>query len=319
MKNLKATDPSTVRIGFVILSHGHPGQLHRLVDALDREYQNPPIACHHDFGQVPLDTALFGSNVWFVKPHISTAWAKFSIVHAALVAISLLYEKAQADWFVLLSASDYPIMSGVQVKKVLTESECDAFLDARAIEPNSKPFCTTKGSQNPKLDHFNSAANLQIKRRFYMSREFWFPIVRLKPRIRLGRFTFRPDWEAKHPYSDFPCYFGDLWFCGNTKVAKIILEPTARHLALRRHLHRRTVADETYFQTVLMNERDNVVCLDNKRFAEWNGGGAHPMFLSAKHLNEMLSSGAFFGRKFQHGSKVLDLLDDALKCGNPAR
>ena len=42
------------RIGFVILSHNNPQQLLRLVRCLQRIYDNPPIAIHHDIGQSPL-------------------------------------------------------------------------------------------------------------------------------------------------------------------------------------------------------------------------------------------------------------------------
>ena len=38
-------------IGFVIISHNYPQQLLRLVRCLQRNYNNPPIAIHHDLGQ----------------------------------------------------------------------------------------------------------------------------------------------------------------------------------------------------------------------------------------------------------------------------
>jgi len=300
-------------IGFVILSHGSPNQLHRLIAALDREYDCPPIACHHDFSQYPLSVGAFGKNVAFVQPHIATAWSKFSVVQAALAGVGLLFETGQPDWFMLLSASDYPIMAGAGVRRVIIGSNCDAFLDARPLNSHETPKCSITGTQNPKLEHFNSVGNQRIKRLFYTSREFWIPIIRLKPRFRIGRLTYRPGWEARHPYSDWPCYYGDHWFGANARVAKILLEPTLKHLALRRHLGSRTQADETYFPTVLMNEPTITVCLDNKRFAEWNGGGAHPMILGPAQLDEMIDSGAFFARKFQPDSGVLDEIDAVLK------
>ena len=298
-------------VGFVILSHGGQAQLQRLVRALDYQYGMPPIACHHDFGQAPLDTTAFGKNVAFVQPHVPTSWARFSVVQAELAALRLLFDKSP-DWFVLLSASDYPIMAGSKVRRVLAEAVCDAFLDARSVGA-AKPACSTKGAQNPKLDHFNSVENGSIKRLFYTSVEIWIPIIRFKPKLRLGRWTYRPGWKVRNIYDDWPFFFGDHWFCGNVKTAKLLLLPTAKHLALRRHLRARTHADETYFHTVIMNEPSLRVCRDNKRFAQWNGGGAHPIVLGEIQLDEMLSSGAFFARKFQHGSDVLDKIDDALE------
>jgi hypothetical protein len=59
-------------VGFAILSHGDQRQLRRLVDGLNLHYGDPPIACHHDFSQAPLDTTLFPSNVRFVVPPYRT-------------------------------------------------------------------------------------------------------------------------------------------------------------------------------------------------------------------------------------------------------
>ena len=300
-----------MQVGFVILSNGSRDQLQRLISALNREYGRPPIACHHDFGQSPFAKEGFEENVFFVEPYVNTGWAKWSLVQATLEAISLLYSKAEPEWFVLLSAADYPIMRGSEVKRMMFESDCDAFLDARPLDA-ANASCIVKGSQNPKLNHFNSADNRRIKRRFYKSREFWLPIIRLRPRLRLGRVTYRPPWEASHPYIDWPCFYGDFWFCGNAKVAEILMHPTNKHLELRKHLSRRTQTDETYFSTVLLNEVSLTICLDNKRFAEWNGGGAHPMFLEELQVSEMIASGAFFARKFRLGAASLDKVDAVL-------
>ncbi len=303
---------SVPHVGFSILSHGNPEQLRRLIQALDREYDRPAIACHHDFGQAALDPSQFGENVEFVRPHIATGWARYSLVQATLAAIELLYRKQSPDWFVHLSAADYPVMAGEQVRRLLADTDCDAFLDARPINPSAKGAACIKGSQNPKLNHFNNPGIRRIKRLFYTSREIWIPIVRLKPKIRLGRISLRPGWPVGDVYDDFPCFFGDFWFVGNAATAQTLLEPSETHLRLRRHLQTRTQTDETYFQTVLMNAPQLNICLDNKRFAEWNGGGAHPMVIGIDQVDEMLGSGAFFARKFAHQSPVLDVIDRSL-------
>jgi hypothetical protein len=306
-------DDDLPRVGFAVLSHGNPEQLKRLFQALDRQYDSPAIACHHDFGQADLDVEAFGDNVRFVQPHIKTGWGRFSVVQAGLEAIRLIYsDLIIPQWFVLLSAADYPVMRGLDVRKFLAETHCDTFLDARPIEPHARGDATAAGTANPKLGHFDSVDNQRLKRAFYTSREVWFPILRKDPRLRLGRYTFRSSWKVNGVYDDFPGFYGDHWFCGNARTAAILLHPTERHLNLQRHLKSRTQADETYYQTVLMNEPGFTACLDNKRFAEWNGGGAHPLLLQEQQVEEVLASGAFFARKFAHDSLALDRIDAAL-------
>ena len=67
-------------IGFVLLTHSDPGQALTLAQVLSDLYGNPPIVCHHDFSQCPLDKSQFPANVRFVEPHFSTFWGCFSIV-----------------------------------------------------------------------------------------------------------------------------------------------------------------------------------------------------------------------------------------------
>lgn len=293
-------------------------QLKRLIATLNREYGSPPIACHHDFGQAALNESEFAPNVRFVRPHLPTGWGRFSVVQAELAAIRLLFSAAPAPaWFIHLSAADYPIMKGSEVKNFLAEARCDAFIDARPLYPDTHPRATVRGSTNPQLDHFSSPENQHIKRRFYTSREIWIPLIRTNPRLRLGRYTIRPGWKVKGVYDEFPAFYGDHWFSGNAKVAQLLMNPDDRHQRLQRHLWSRTQTDETYFQTLLMNEPDLTICLDNRRFAEWNGGGAHPMLLGEAQLEQMFASGAFFARKFAEGAPVLDRIDARLAPPSP--
>jgi Core-2/I-Branching enzyme len=303
-------------IGFIILSHGGSLQLTRLIDGLNSAYGKPPIVCHHDFGQSRIPIEHFESNVTFVQPHVATGWGKFSVVEASLKALALLYESSRPDWFFLLSAGDYPVVSGAQVRAQLTASRCDVYMDARALEAGDLPRARTEGARNPKLSHFDDLPNVKIKKRFYLSREFWLPIVRRTPRLRIGRYTWRPGLRKPSVLDRVRCFYGDHWFHANAKAAQVLLSPTEEHLALRRHLANRTQADEAYYQTVLMNDPTLTVNLDNKRFAEWNGGGAHPMILEPRQVPEILASGAFFARKILH-SEVPDMLDASIKPDPP--
>ena len=50
----------------------------------------------------------------------------------------------------------------------------------------------------------------------------------------------------------------------------------------------------------------------NRRFEEWNGGGAHPQWLTSSELDTMFASGRHFARKFRPDDPVLDQIDEAL-------
>jgi hypothetical protein len=139
------------------------------------------------------------------------------------------------------------------------------------------------------------------------------PMPKRDPRWRLGRLTFRPLIES--PLSPFDsnagCFVGDQWFVASKKAVEHLAEPSPFRSALMRHYRLRSVPDESFYQTMLLNQ-ELVIDRDNRRFTDWNGGGAHPRILTEDDLPAMLSSGAFFARKFAHASPVLERLDEAL-------
>lgn len=302
----------SISVGFVIMSHRPGDQLHRLVAALDREYGSPPIACHHDFGQAPLDAESFGGNVSFVRPSIATRWGKFSLVEAALGGLNLLYRDGGPDWFFLLSAQDFPVMNGATVREEIEACACDAFIDLRPLDPDAKPGAELVGPENPRLQFYSSDWNRALKRRFYLSPQFWLPVPKLHPRPRIGKLTLRPPWEGSHPYgAGLECFFGDMWFGANRRAAEVLLRPTAKHDLLRRHFRNRTFSDESYWHTVLANTPGLRLWRDNRRFARW-GGNTGPETLNERDLAAIFTSDAFFARKFEPGTPVLDRIEERL-------
>ena len=333
------------RIGFVILSHRDPQQLRRLVHCLQRVYDNPPIAVHHDFDQSPLGLIDFPSDVQFVAPHVKTRWGHFSVVIAVLRALELLYQTATPDWFALLSGADYPTMPAASVLEDLEASGVDALLDHRELPTRSDGKLKVSSGirfledsvelgslhlmradpapDNPALKHFAMPANAALAWRRYMGLRLSLPIVRNGPRI--GRYIVQlpiEDWRS--PFApDFKCYYGDHWFTGNHKIADILLNPLNKHLRLRRYLRfRHTVAEECYYQTVLANTAGLKICKATKRFADWSQsaggplGGPHPKLLTLEDLPAIVSSKPHFARKFAQDSPVLDELDKMLSRQN---
>ncbi len=312
-----AAGARTMTIGFVILSHRDPAQLLRLVTTLNRLYDDPPIACHHDMAQSAIDVGAFPGNVRFVQPSIRTGWAKWSVVQGFFAALRLLYEHDAPDWFVLLSAVDYPIRHAAAVRADLDMLDADALIDFRRLDDTAESAAACFGPRNPELDQFESEINRRLKRTRYEGAQLWLPILRFNDggrRVRPGRRTLELPFRTPfRPFSrDFQCFDGDHWFTGNARVARLLLNPTSRHLKLQKYLSMRTSPDECYFQTVLCNEPGLRLVRDNRRYAQWNGGGAHPQSLTDADLGAIAASNAHFARKFAAGAPVLDRIDAML-------
>lgn len=297
-------------IGFVILSHEGDGKLARLVSALGREYDSPPIAVHHDFSQAAIDRAAFPANVVFVKRWVPTSWANWSVVEGALRAFRLVLDSAAVEWTFLLSASDYPIRNGDEVRRILASEPSDALIDMRPCVRGLISVAILIGATNPVMDFEDSPINHALKTRFMMSPQLWIPIIRRKPRWRVGRLTWRPPFAGRHPFSARrPAFYGDHWWAGNRRAVEAVLAPSGFAKRVRRHLRRRTQPDESYYCTVLAADEELTLCLDNRRYAEWNGGGAHPQLLTENDLAAMFASAGYFARKFSDNAPVLDAID----------
>ena len=304
----KASQP----LGFVILSHANPDQVLRLVRTLNQMYGEPPIVCHHDFSQSTLDTNTLPPNVRIVIPSFRTGWGKFSVVQSFLAALDLLYQESDPDWFCLLSGADYPAAKADVVLDQLRNATCDAFLDVHQLDDRPAK-ARLVGAWNPELVHLETDAQYRTKDRFYNRAQFWVPVIRQRPRRRLGRLTFYLPFRGRTPYrAGYSLFWGDHWFTANRRAAKLLRSPTDTERKLQSYLKRRTFPEESYYQTVLCNAPDMTICRDNKRFVQWRGGGAHPMTLSTTEVPLALNSGAHFARKFAPNSPALDALDEAL-------
>lgn len=306
-----------IAMGFVILSHEGADKLARLVRALRREYPGCAIAIHHDFSQHTLDRAAVGEDIFWVDDWLRTGWAKWAVVEGALRAFRMLHERTDAEWFFLLSASDYPIRKGAEVAEELGAAQCDAFLDARPLTAGTTARATFVGDPNPQLDRFDAETTRELKRRFYVSQQLWLPVIRTKPKLRLGKRTWRLPVEGRHPFrGGYGCFYGDHWFTANRRAIGAVIEASPQNKRLRSYFRNRTQPDESFYATILANTPGLTICRDNRRFAEWRGGTSGPISLTREQLPAILASNGFFARKFDAGAPVLDDIDALLIAGS---
>lgn len=310
-------------LGFVILSHRSPKQLLRLCRTLSRLYGDPPIACHHDFAQHMFDPCDFPSNVRFVLPSIATAWAKWSLIEATLAGLKLLYDEASPDVFYVISAADYPTASAETVIADLARSNADVHIDAFPLRTALNGDAPTREALvgDLHLAHHRAPHNLSLERDRYLNAQLRIPIIRLRPPAhstttnrypRLGGVTIAlPITAPASPFNrSYQCYVGSQWFTGNKRVAYKLLHPAARDSKLQRYYRSRIVPDESYFQTVLCNDKSLLWENRTFRYAQWDG--AHPIDLTEHDLDAILASGAHFSRKFREDDPVLDQIDAAI-------
>jgi hypothetical protein len=272
-----------VKIGFAIVTYNEPEQLLRLVKTLNAMFGDPPIACHHDFGQCPLERSVFPRNVQFVIPHHATKWGHLSVCLAALKAFRLLKDHHEPDWFILLSGSDYPVRPAVEIIAELCGSHFDAYMDYREILLGQPPPDQTSdiGFDRPEW--------IPLAHNRYCSSLLWWP----KPSKSLligGILPFRRSYiSIKNPRIESvvqllhlgrsPRIFGgDFWFQANRKAMHALLNPKPLR-KLVRYFRGREIPEESLFHTALCGNSALNINKHHRRFANWAGNGRHPQWL----------------------------------------
>ncbi len=292
-----------IKIGFVLLTHQNPLQIHRLVATLNTMFNRPPIVCHHDFGQCSLDTADFPANVTFIRPHLATLWGDFSVVEATVRCLQVMFSAPAApDWFILLSGADYPIKPAQQIIGDIAASPYDAHIHHRLIDPAN-------------LSHWWDKLCCQRYHTVLLAPFLPRRWHRLRTRLRLPAGLARP----LTPFSaEFRCYAGGAWFLTNARTVAHIIHSFQTNPKLNRHYRRATLADESYFQTMLANAPGLRLSNNVYRYTDWSAGGRHPKTLTLTDLPNLQASTAHFARKFDlnRDSAILDELDQLIL--NPA-
>ncbi len=276
-------------IGFVLLTHRNPRQIFRLIETLNRLFEDPRIVCHHDFSKNVLTKPKELTNVIFVQPHVETQWGGFSLVEATIKAFKVMYADPNSpDWVVLLSGSDYPIKSSARILHDLSKSPYDVHISHEII--NFK-------------DRKTEWHKMCYSR--YCNVKFRIPFLDKKLNLIKKRISLKHPLLTKPflPFSDnFKCYAGKQWFCCNRKAAIYLTEFHEKNTPFTAHYRRLDsyciIPDESYCQTIFCNSPHLKVSRDDLRYVDWSARGAHPKTLRLEDLSKIRSSSAHFARKF---------------------
>jgi hypothetical protein len=228
---------------------------------------------------------------------------------------------------VLLSGQDYPIAPLERVERDLAVSDSDALLDAARLASGRMAF------------RWRRSGETRLGRRYYFSYVAVPPIGRRLPRFvrsALLRLAFVIDqsqplvglwpmpagvrWRVgvrrlRTPFGPGrPCRVGSTWFSMSRRAVERVLEQAGEDSPIARHYRRTIIPDESFFQTVVCADPQLTVRPDNARYQTWRDSDSplHPDTLTIDHLDQIMSCGKHFARKFDEGfdREVLDRIDE---------
>jgi hypothetical protein len=287
-------------IAFVLLTHQHTAHLERLCDRLSR-VPDARIFLHHDFSQSELPREVMDRyRLSVVQPSRRTSWARASAMLAELDAFQLAYDRMpEAEWFVLLSGSCYPIKPFEAMASHLAECGRDGYVDINRLQRGTGQL-----------------------HEWWHQRIYTRKLVTLPSLDRRGRFRWRdvraPRWSSKFP-EQFHFCFGSQWLMLRRPAVGYLIQQGLHNHPVMQWLERAERSDrcvnspeETFIQTVLGNSKGFDFSGDNHWYIDWeNSSRGHPNTLGMRHWEAICASQALFARKFAAGESdaLLERID----------
>ncbi len=318
-----------MRVAYLITSYRPPTQLLRLLGTLRRAQPQSPLVVHHDRFRSDWGTDLVApiGGVDVLTSDTPVSWGDFSIVDITWKSLSWMVRHLDFEWVVFLSEQDYPIAPADSLEERLGGAGVDAFVAAQPIhmieDGELRMDCDRRYNYRySTLPHLGIMARLPptLRRRIADSAHYAnFVLYKLQRKVTVYRYPdplpMRLGVRARHsPFSSaFPCWYGSQWMALSRRAAEAVVEYVARHDDYVRHYARTVIPDESATATIVCNDprlrvRDEE--LHHVRFNSGEGDG-HPDVFGLDDLEELVSSGRFFARKFDLDvdSAVLDALD----------
>ncbi|XP_004489650.1 beta-glucuronosyltransferase GlcAT14B [Cicer arietinum] len=252
------------------MDHGAPNKDHK--DVI-KYVTNEPI-----FGQV--------GNVWIVKKSNFVTYRGPTMLSTTLHAMAMLLRSCQWDWFINLSASDYPLVTQ------------DDLIQAFSGVPKDINFI-----------HHSSHLGWKFNKRGK-------PIF-IDPALYSNKKS--EIWQVNKQRSlptAFKLYTGSAWTMLSRSFVEYCIigwENLPRILLL--YYTNFVSSPEGYFQTLICNSKDykNTTANSDLHYITWdNPPKQHPKSLGLRDYRKMVLSNRPFARKFKRNDIVLDKIDREL-------
>ncbi|KAJ0447173.1 putative glycosyl transferase, family 14 [Helianthus annuus] len=233
----------------------------------------------------------FGNVVVISKANLVTYRGPTMVANTLHAAAVLLREGGDWDWFINLSASDYPLVTQ------------DDLLHTFSYLPRDLNFLDHTSKIGWKMSQ--RAKPVIVDPGLYMAKKadvFWITQRRSVP-TAFKLFTGSAWMVLSRPFIDF-C----IW--GYDNLPRTVLMYYTNFIS----------SPEGYFHTVVCNahEFQNTTVNSDLHFISWdNPPKQHPHYLTTNDFQKMVDSNAPFARKFHQDDPVLDKIDSELLFRGP--
>jgi hypothetical protein len=296
-----------MKVCYFIQSHKNPQQIYRLVRAIKKSSPFAQIIIGHDFTNSYLDMTVLQNlpDVHFIRINQPAIRGDFSLLQPYLQAINwLITNNSNFDWLVYISGQDYPTQPISNIEDFLAKTVYDGFMlyfDASQCPWQKKEVFYRYLCQYYRLPDW---AGKILSKALIITK-----ITPIVFSIYYGSLIGLP--AKKTPFSEqFTWYGGSQWHTLSRKCVYYIRNFIRENPQLVKYYKKTLVPDESFIQTILINNRNFNICCDNKRYIDFTGTtGGHARILTSQDYETITTGGFHFARKIEQNADILDMLD----------
>ena len=312
------------KIAFLVCSHTNPDQVARLVRLLSAHDGGSTVVVDHSEYDSHLDRERLARlpGVRILDRRHPVEWGDFSFIDIVLGDVRWVMDNCDFDWLIVLSGQDYAIRPLPDIEAFLASTPYDGFISGSPID-RLKPRSAREARRRYYYRYVRVPTPPSvIARRLHawasasgrtdgLSKRLYPVTMKAVPD---GSVVYMGVRRIRTPFTRvFPCYRGAFWFTLSAKSVAAVDRFVSEHPKYVEYYRRTRVPDESFLNTILLNDPTLNICPDDRRYIRFPPEGApHPDILSIDDLQPMLASGKDFARKFDTrvDSAILDALDE---------
>jgi hypothetical protein len=308
--NRQVTSPQMPpRIAYLITSYTLPHQIVRLASVLRGGSSRASIVVHHDTRRCNIDRAQLRSlDVEFVEPPSVVEWGEFSQLAMILRCFQWLLSHTEFEWVILLSGQDYPVRPISEIERWIAHGEVDARIELVRCDP--PPFRRSIDEFAARYYYRWQRLPAVIPTRFARAAATGRPLVR--SRVMGDRVWIGLPRLHSLLGPELVCYHGSDWFALSRRAVEVVERLIQARPEVLRFYRHALIPTESLVHTAVANCGGLRLSGDHGRYYVFDEHHrARPRILRMPDLDAVLSSGAYFARKFDEtvDEAVLDEID----------
>jgi hypothetical protein len=251
-----------MRLTYLVLTHDNPQVLARSLTRLATAGARFFIHVDAKRDMAPFRALGAMEQVTLLEERVPVHWGDFSQVEAILLLLrtAMAAPGPAADYYVLISGSDYPLRSGTYIEEMFAREAGAEFINMVRMPAPGKPLERVETARYPR----------KMPVRHFLSR--------VLARLGLARRNLERGLHGLAPWS------GSEWWALSRAACGYILDFVDRNPWYSEYFERTFASDEVFIQTVLAQSPFLSRVRRNLNYEDWSEQGSHPARITMEHL-----------------------------------